>query len=375
MIKVRVVETARDGAILKWIDESGVPRQKKCPGKTRRARDTARRKWEEELNSRSRELTWQDFWHQIDDDYLKPDCSASHRAKCRTMKRRLSEAAERKGIVRLRCSDIDAALLLEVKTELRRIGNEPATMKSNMDTLWSMLTWGQDHDLIPPIARPRKRRGKKSKQNTSRSKSKGRSLTMEEVERMRDAIPLVCKPSEESDGFKRAMDAARLTGMRLSELWLFSWEPIPGAHYVSGLDGAMPVIEFSSEQKSGKEEPVPLTPEAIDWLRKLERRDSIWVCRTRGKRGQHATSNRLGRVIAAAGRRAGVVVKRDAKGEVKKCASLHDLRRTFAVQMFQRLQTVPYVQRMTRHSTAEVLLDFYADAPTPELMAKLRGKK
>jgi len=88
-----------------------------------------------------------------------------------------------------------------------------------------------------------------------------------------------------------------------------------------------------------------------------------------------ATPNRLGRVIADAGCVSRIVVKRLAKrsGEKIKYASSHDLRRTFATNL-QRDLTIPEQQKLTRHADAKTLLDHYSDAPTPVVIAKLRGK-
>ena len=367
-LKVRIAKTKRDGSILKWTDDMGIARQQRCTGGTQRARETERRRLEEQLNDRSRDMTWDDFWGHALSNYLS-GMSSKHTKKCRTMHRRLGEAAQRLGVGRFRCSDVSPAILLECETELRRLGNEPATIKSNMDTLWSLLTWGQGFDLVPDIQRPRRRRGKKAKQDR---KSKGRSLTMEEIERMEQAMRKVCKSFEPVQPFLDAMHAMQLIGMRLTEVWLFAWEPLPGAHYPVRLNRSNPAIQFNEIQKSGVDEEVPLTPEAADWLRKVERRASPWVCRTVGQRGEHKTPTRLGRAISEAGKKANVVVKRKADGSVKKCASAHDLRRTFAAMLHHRLN-VSELQKMTRHANASTLLDYYADASTPVLMDKLRG--
>lgn len=366
-IPVRIVRSSRDGFLLKWRDEFGIDRQQRCTGSNQRTREKQRRTKEDELSDRSKDLLWSDFWVQFSTNHLS-QMSPGHEAKCRTMQARLTDAAQELGVRRLRCGDINSAILLEVESSLRRRGNAPATIKSNMDTLWSILTWGQDLGLIPPIQRPRRRRGKTAKRT---SKAKGRSLTLEEIERMEAAIPLCVKSYELPDGFLRGMKAAQLIGMRLAEVWIFSWGPMPGTHYPVRLDRGNPAVMFSDVQKSGQAQEVPLTPAAAAWLRSLDR-DGEWICRTVGKRGVHKTSNRLGRVVAAAGQKAGVVTKRGDDGKVLKCASLHDLRRTFAATLHQTLN-VSELARMTRHSDVSTLLDYYADAPTPVLISKLKN--
>lgn len=370
-IKVRIAETTRDGPVLKWTDDAGSDKQKRCNGKTKRARETERRAKEKEVNDRSASLTWADFWNRICDNHLA-DMSRKHWVKCNTMQVRLTEAAGRLGIGRLHCVDINAELLLEVESELRKLGNEPSTIKSNMDTLWSLLTWGQDYDLVPDIRRPRKRRGKQAKQMR---KSKGRALTLDEIRLMREAIPDVIHSFESPEIFLHAMSAMELIGMRLGEVWNFCWEPIAGTHYPVRLHRTNPAVVFSDTQKSGIEQEVPLTQEAAEWLRFVPR-VSQWICRNRGPRGEHKTYQRLGKVIAAAGQRANVIVKQFTKpsGDTKvKYASAHDFRRTFATRLHQDLN-ISELQVMTRHGDADVLLDFYGDVSTPVLIEKLNAR-
>jgi len=368
-----MVKTTRDGYVMKWRDAAGTDRQRRCGGKTQRARETERKRLESDLNSRSLELSWNAFWSHIESDHLS-DLSRKHRTKCKTMFDRLAAAAKVKGIPDLRCIEICPALILEVETRMRKSGIERATIDSNMASLWSMITWGQDYGLIPEFRRPRKRKGKKSKQTT---KAKGRSLAGEEIERLKVAIPACCRSTEPAQPFIDAIDAMRLIGMRLSEVWMFSWEPRDGAHHPVRLHTSNASIEFSSEQKSGKSQQVPLTNEAIEWLRELEKNRDMdtWVCRTRGTRGPHKTCDRLGRVISAAGKLARIVVKRWDKpdGSKIKYASSHDLRRTFATNLHRDL-TISERVKMTRHADAQTLLDHYEDAPTPILVAKLRGE-
>lgn len=374
MIKVRIVETSRDGHVLKWTDASGTSRQCKCQGKTQRARESFRKKKESEVNDRARELSWSEYWSRLTDVHF-PGLSETHRKKCLTMHTRLAEAAERMGFTDLRCSDITPAMLLDVEAAMRRSDVEEATIRSAMAALWSIISWGQDYGLIADFRRPRKRRGKAAKKTT---KSKGRSLAMEEIERMESKIPDCLNKTELPDGFLRAMKAMYLIGMRKSEAWQFRWDPEPGAHWPVRLKSADAAIVFSDSQKSGLETEVPLTDEAIQWLRELEKarapKSSPWICRTSGRYGEHATHTRLGRVISDAGTAAGIVVKRWTKttGEKIKCASSHDLRRTFATNL-QRDLTISERQRLTRHSDAKTLLEHYLDAPTPVLVAKLRG--
>ena len=364
-IKVRIVETTRDGFLLKWSDG-----QANCIGKTQRARESERAKKERELNDDTRSEPWSEYWSDYKINELA-GMTETHQAKCRMMERRLVRAAKRQKIKTLMCSDISPKLLSAVEAMMRlETDVVEATIKSNMGTLWGIISWGQDRDRLPSFRRPRKRRSKRAK----KSKSKGRALTGEEFDRLIAAIPKAKKLHEHPDAFTVAANAAKHLGMRKSEVWLFAWEPIDGAHYPVRLGRSNPAIIFSDEQKSGETSEVPITRAAAAWLATLSR-DDIWVCRTRGGRGTHRTPDRLGRVISGAGRLANIVVKRIVRPSgtiVTKCASLHDLRRTYAVAMLNELGVSDTV-KMTRHADASVLLDYYSNAPTPELYKKVSG--
>lgn len=365
-ITVRIVRSKRDGTVFKWTDPREGPRQKKAIGRTQREIGKEARELEDELNQRQSRLTWDEFDRRYRESYLD-EMSKGHRNKTKAMVERVKAAATSRKIDTLYCSDLTADLILEVEATYRKEKVADATVRSSMASLWAMLSWGMDTGLIPYFRRPRRRKGKQAKKL---QKSKGRSLTLEEIERMTEKVPECCKPREKPAEFILAMSAMRLIGLRLSDCWNFRWEPMEGAHYPLNLDGRRPVICFSDLQKSGVEEQVPLTPDAVIWLRSI-RKESGWVCRTRGAKGEHATPDRLGRVIAEAGKAAGIIVKSTGGKRGKpKFASAHDLRRTFATTWHQKL-SVSELQKLTRHADSQTLLSYYADAPTEALAEKL----
>ena len=389
-ISVRVAKTKRDGILVKWMDRDGTPRQKSTmPDGTpikqsKRGEAAAVEAWELHLNpkkskkSKRGAMLWFDYWRKFRDEHLY-DLSPKHVAKCKTMQKRLVDASGRGQD--LRCRHITMELIRKVETSMRSTGVEESTVKSNMDTLWSILTFGQELErplINPALTRPKKRRGKKAKQlQQKKRKSKGRALHPKEVAAMEAAIVECCKDCEKTDGFLRAMSAMRLIGMRLQDAWLFHWIPTEGTHYPVDLNSDKPAIHFSSVQKSGEDQLIPLTPAAAKWLRTIEAtrppNASPWVCRTVGLRGEHRTNSRLGRVIADAGKRANIVVKRFSDTKIK-YASAHDLRRTFAQEMYAYLRDRDNVSGLTRHADPQTL-EYYldSDVSTPELFSKVKA--
>lgn len=366
-IKVRIVQTKRDGVVLKWTDPNRGPRQIKAEGTTQRKWNQQARDLEDDLNHRQRELTWIKFWERFETSYLS-QYSQKHQNKCNAMSERIQAEAKKRNLDPFLCRDVKREMITAVETTMRSEGLAEASITSCMQTLWSVLSWGMDEELIPPIRRPRKRKGKTAKQGSK--KAKGRSLTLEEIERMEMSIPAAKKDCELAEPFLRAIKCCYLMGFRLDDCWQFRWDPQPDAHYPLNLDGKTPYMVFSDLQKSGIEQDVPLTPPAVEWLKSI-REESGWVCRTIGFRGMHETPDRLCRVLSKAGELANIVVKATGGKRGKpKYASAHDLRRTFATHWHQKL-TVSELQQLTRHADSQTLLNYYADSQRDVLAEKL----
>lgn len=367
-IRVRTVETARDGVVFRWT-EKGLRLQQAYRGKRTRNRiEDARRELEDDLNRRGSRLLWSQYKDRLEKLYF-PELADRTINKVETVLRKW-EAVHGGDFP---CSDLSTGMVLQVQEKMMQEGLRPASIHSNMQTLWAIIFWGIDHDLLPVIRRPRKRKNKQSKLIR---KPGGRSLVTEEIERMILMIranPLdedgnhLLNPGEDAESFIRAIHAARKIGLRLDDCHRLAWEPGPNRHWVSGS-----TIIFSPDQKSGISEEIPLTPAALEWLATVPR-DIEWISRGRGMRGWHKTPNRLCRVISGAGKAARVVTKVDGgRGGKPKYAGAHDLRRTFATEWLSKL-SVKEVQRLTRHADVNTLMTYYADCQVPELTAKLKS--
>lgn len=366
-IRVRTVESARDGVVFRWTVD-GARRQQVYEGKRTRNRiEDARRELQDELNRHGSRLFWSEYKRRLAKLYF-PTLSARTINKVETVLRKWDAVHSD-----FPCGDLSTGMVLKVQERMLEDGLQPASVHSNMQTLWALIFWGIDHELLPVIRRPRKRKGKQSKRI---AKSGGRSLVTEEIERMILMIranPIgedgehLLNPGEDPESFIRAIHAARKIGLRLDDCHRLAWEPGPNRHWVSGR-----TIVFSDDQKSGLSEEIPLTPAAVDWLETVPK-DIEWIARARGERGWHKTHNRLGRVISGAGKAARIVTKPNGgRGGGPKYAGAHDLRRTFATEWLSKL-SVKEVQRLTRHADVNTLLTYYADCQVPELTAKLKS--
>lgn len=383
-IVVRVAETSRDGVLLKWSDHSGKERQKTYRGRqTRNLIEKARSELEERLNRPGAARRWSDFEQRVERSYFR-GMTPKGVGKPKTMLRRFRDELAVMGQPDIECSRITEEIVLRVQERMEEEGLAKMTVRTNMGALWAVLNWGAENHLLPRLFRPRERVRKGDR--TSKSAAKGRALTLEEIERMIQSVydnPVirpelapslqrVRKPNESADCAVRAIHICRLTGMRLDDCHYFRWEPSDGFHYPENLHGRLPMLVFCPEQKSGQSERIPLTPMAADYLRSIEQPEGF-VCRLHGRHGPHATSGRLGRVIANAGRAAGILVKHNGgKMGAPKYASAHDLRRTFAQFLLDHVN-IRDAQTMMRHASFETLMRYYSDSSEDALAQKLRS--
>jgi integrase len=383
-IRVRIVETKRDGVQFKWTDAAGVPRQETYKGReTRNKIEEARLEIEDRINRTGSRLRWSKFWERYERRWLRK-LSDQSQSKPQSVNRRFVELLKTQGLGDVECAELSADLVQELRETMEDEGLAEATISSNMATLWAALAWGADMGLLPRLHRPRNRRIKGDV--AVASKGKGRPLTLEEIERMADKIRtnpkigeikgrpvFVRRPDENAEQVINAINAMRLLGLRLDDCHRLRWDISDKDHYLK-LETRTPCICLCSAQKSGREQELPMTPDAVAWLRSLPR-VGTYVCRLNGSKGLHKTPNRLGRIIANAGKAAGVVTKATGgKGGKAKYASAHDLRRTFVKTLLKLLDGNLHEARiLSRHASIQTLLDYYADEDTAPLATKLRS--
>ena len=350
-IEVKRVDTAREGTVFRWQDRSGKHQRQYTGKRTNNRIEEARQELETDLNRTGTGQRWSAFVRRAEREYFDGLAIRSIEKTEQTLRKFAKLHGD------FDCAELSPGHLLDFQSSLRDAGLASATVDSTMQTIWAVVRWGVDYELLPMVNRPRKRNRKRDRVT---HKSKGRSLTGEEIDRMVAAVPQVIRKGEDADAFVRAIHAARLMGLRLDDCHRLRFEPAPDAHWVT-LDARQPFITFCDVQKSGDTEDVPLTDAAVAWLQSLP--DLEWIAKGRGERGWHKTTNRTGRVVSAAGKHARILTKATGgKGGGPKFASLHDLRRTFATQLLASGMTVKQVQKRTRHADHNTLLGFYTDA-------------
>ena len=200
-------------------------------------------------------------------------------------------------------------------------------------------------------------------------KMKGGAVVAEQFERMLLAVPKV-RP-QDATAWVRYLTGLWLSGLRLEESAILSWDT--DAPFAIDLSGRRPRFRIEGEaQKSGRDELLPMTPDFGEWLLATfpegDRHGRVFKLNC-VKTGVPLLHHRVGQVVSAIGKRAGVVVSK-ADG---KYASAHDLRRSFGTRWAKRVMPA-VLQRLMRHAEISTTMGYYvdldADAMADDLWAK-----
>ena len=199
---------------------------------------------------------------------------------------------------------------------------------------------------VPVFDMPKRAKGAKQ--------MKGRPITLEELERILAVTPKIVG-EQAADSWRLLLRGLWWSGLRLGEALALRWDQqLNGVWLV--LNGQKSVLAFDADsQKSGKVQLVPLAPEAVDLLGALQE-SSGYVFTPRRQDGlpMARDANKVCRVISLIGKAAGVVVNADAG----KCASAHDLRRSFGFRWSRRVMP-PQLMELMRHSKIETTMKYY----------------
>ena len=200
---------------------------------------------------------------------------------------------------------------------------------------------------------------------------RGRPITAEEFERMLAATPKV-RPQDAAT-WKQYLRGLWLSGLRLEESLVLSWDD--DSPFAVDLSGRHPRFRIYAEAEKGHEDRfLPMTPDFAEYLWAIPHdQRSGPVFKIDGlQTGQPMTPKRVGRVISAIGKKAGVVVNK-ADG---KYASAHDLRRSFGTRWSTKVKPAT-LQLLMRHKAIETTLKYYvaqdADEVADELWACYRA--
>lgn len=308
------------------------------------------------VDAASPRMTWKTFRQTYERDHLstlkRPGCFKS-------------AAAKMEGMIKVVYLDeLDAARMKQWRQKMLAADMPPTTVSSYLKHVRASLGWAEENGYIKVA--PRVRTG-------TTAKMKGRPLTGEEFERMLAAVPKVKRIGRRRAGqWRRLLHGLWLMGLRLQEAIDMEWSH-PASIRPIRLDSSRPLLCFPmSEHKNGKDQLVPLTPDAVAFLRLTPKDKRIGrVFPLMGNTKPILTADAASGFISEIGEQAKVLVSPIPKKNGKpKCATAHDLRRSFATRL-ARLVSSDILQALMRHADIKTTRAHYAEIEAEVLAEQL----
>ena len=352
--------------ICQWHDPlTGKPRRKSTKTTSKSEATTIAKKLQVDLNAgrmSDYSTTWAKFRARYETEVARTKSDSSQRAIA------YSFNAVEKHINPRFVRMVTADELSQMSAALRdKDGLADASIASILRTLKAALNWAAKLKLIaeaPHVTMPK----------DAAKKSGGRAVTAEEMERMLEAIPKVLAgdtgeddvapkrplrtaPAAEVESWRRLVIGLWWSGLRLKEALRLHWTD--DRHISPILKARRPLFAIqAAANKSRKNQHFPMAPEFAAMLEAVPGDDREgFVFNPLMRAGTRATFVTVSRMVAAFGRKAGVVVSRTA-GEEPVYASAHDLRRSFGTRWSRRV--LPQVLKdLMRHTSIQTTMDFY----------------
>jgi len=329
-IKVHVVKyPATENLVMRYVDPATgrqVTRTTKTANRRKAEREAA--KWEAELREgrylKPSRLTWDDFRERFSADVLeglKATTAVAYDATLNVFERKCKPQ---------NLADVTTARLTGFATMLRKDELSPATVARHLRTLRLAMRWAHRQGLlvkVPTFDMPKQAKG-----------MRGRPITLEEFERMLDAVAKVTGEAA-APSWTFYLRGLWASGLRLTESLSLRWDEAPGAIVVD-FSGRRPMLRIPAESEKGNTHRLlPMAPEFAELLGTVADDNRCgWVFRPLDSHGAPLPRTRraIGPRAGKIGQKAGVVVdqreKRSEDGKavtVNAFAGAHDLRRAF----------------------------------------------
>ncbi|MEW4454295.1 hypothetical protein AB1L30_16595 [Bremerella sp. JC817] len=304
--------------MLRWVDpESGRETQQSAKTANRKAAERLAGELEADLRKGRYEapsrLSWEVFRERFEQEklaILAPGSMDAYSASLNVMQRYLNPA---------KVSDLTASRISYYQAQLIKDGKRPATVARHLRHLKSVLNWGKDVGHIhrvPKIKIPKQLKGAKL--------MRGRPLTDEEFQRMRDAVPQVVG-DDLAEGWKYFLEGLWWSGLRVSEAIDLYWDRRDRLSV--DFSGEYPMFRILAEFEKGKRDRIlPMAPEFAKFLERTptgERIGKIFEPAGPGVERQRTHYSKIGTLI---GKAAGIAVEKDPESGKERYAGLHDLR-------------------------------------------------
>tara|TARA_R110002126_G_scaffold103598_1_gene236640 strand:+ start:605 stop:1810 length:1206 start_codon:yes stop_codon:yes gene_type:complete len=247
--------------------------------------------------------------------------------------------------------------LSKLVKKLRERGLREVSIKDYLAHLHSALNWAKSVNLINNIPE-----FPKLKRVRSTRAMKGRPITLEEFERMLDAVPKVIKmtgstkedKSRVVESWKFYLRGLWFSGLRLTESLELYWDREDKLSI--DFSGKYPMLRIRAESEKGhKDRLLPIVPEFAEFLQQVPKEERFGPVFNPlsgfGDRNKPIPMT-ISKKVAKFGKKANVKVSDD------KFASAHDLRRSFGERWAQLIMPQQLMQLM-RHESMETTLRFY----------------
>ena len=344
---------------MRWIDPD-TDREKWESTKTNIKRDAERiqRATEKELNEGTYyklvKTTWPDFKERYESEVV-PGMAEGTAGMISITFNHVERSINPKTL-----KQIDGNALSKFVKALRKRGLKDITIKDYLAHLKSSLNWAESVGLLNVVPKfPKLKRARSEKM------MKGRPITLEEFERMLDAVPKVVKLKPINDKLKakrkRIIESWKFylrglwfSGLRLSESLELYWDRDDKLSL--DFSGKYPMMRIRAEaEKGNKDRLLPIVPEFAEFLQEVpeeERTGPVFDPLPERSNGKRMTALSVSKKVADFGERANVRVNDD------KFASAHDLRRSFGERW--SLDVMPQtLMQLMRHESMETTLKFY----------------
>lgn len=364
MIKISLM--MRDGRTnweAQWIDPvTGKKRTRSTGTASKRDAERFRARLEQELlESRGKikeKTSWKDFVAALTEEKLDQK-AASHKRRVLGVLSMFVEAVNPATAAVVTDDEIADFVRwmrkkrIGKKEKARKISE--STIKANLRCLRLALRWGYRRRFlraIPTIEMP-----------TGVDRPKGRAITREEFERMLGKLPVVIPP-QHLPAWTFYLEGLWWSGLRLGESLKLSWDDTRQLSIDCRF--RRPVFRIEAQTDKGKETRLfPVAPGFARLVDSVPEEKRIGLVFTlAGSRQDTITQQQVERHIMTLGRLAGVKV---AEG---KCASAHDLRRSFATRWAPRVKPA-VLQKMLRHKSIQTTMQFYADIDAQEIASEV----
>lgn len=359
--KVHVVDRKGRGLVLRWHDAITGKLRERIAGT--RDRREAERLADEEAAKLARadggSMTWREFRERFDTERLPMLSAGSQEAYSVTFK--LFE----KWAAALPLNAISSSVLSRFAVELR-IGRREITVMKHLRQLRAALHWAYALELIdrmPSIPKPAR--------GVIIRKMKGKPLSSVEFDSFLAAIPQVVPAQDVAawDFFSRGL---WWQGLRVGEALQLWWDR-DDRHRVE-LERQYPLIWIRGHLEKGKKDrPHPLAPQFAALLRGVPRElrtGPVFQLPTREAHKPENVRAEVSRMGSRFGKKAGILVAKDACTGQEKHASFHDLRRSCALRWAGSLMPQELMEFM-RHSSIQVTLEYYVGQRVDETAAKM----